>query len=107
MHCLRMLRQEDCKLKPRLSNILRPHLERKGGRKEGRKQTRMAFEWASLTCGIWLGSLGFIRTAEGFVLETHVFSKPRSQNGRKCPYSQCLSLLRLRVTKESPPSTLL
>lgn len=67
----------------------------------------MAFDWASLTCGIWLGFLGFIRTAERFVLEIHVFSKSISQNGRKCPYSQCLSLLQLRVTKESSSSTLL
>jgi hypothetical protein len=38
MHCLRMLRQEDCKLKPRLITILRPLLERNGKRKEGRRE---------------------------------------------------------------------
>lgn len=53
------------------------------------------------------GVPGDRQSAEGFVLETHVFSKLISQNGRKCPHSQCLSLLQLRVTKESPPSTLL
>lgn len=47
------------------------------------------------------------QSAEGFVLETHVFSKLISQNGRKCPHGQCLSLLQPRVTKESPSSTLL
>lgn len=35
------------------------------------------------------------QSAEGFVLETRVLSKPVSQNGRKCPHRQCLSLLQL------------
>lgn len=56
---------------------------------------RMAFHWASLTCRDLARLPGVHEdrpSAEGFVLETHVFSKPVSQNGRKCPHGQRLSL---------------
>lgn len=48
----------------------------------------MAFHWASLTAGNLVGLPGVHedrQSAEGFVLEFHVLSKPLSQKARKCP----------------------
>lgn len=49
----------------------------------------MTFHWASLLLGNLVGLPGVHedrQSAEGFVLETHVLSKPITQRARKCPH---------------------